>query len=1105
MNDNRKIPISLIQGTYPLLLIIIIDFSLASCNQKPKSETQFSLLTHEKTGLDFRNMLKETETFNIFEYQYFYNGGGVAIADFNNDGLQDVCFTGNMVKNRMFLNKGKLKFEDITEKSRIAEAEGWCTGITAADINYDGWMDLYICRAGYPFEDLRRNLLYINNGDLTFTEKAAEYGLDDSAYATHSAFFDYDRDGDLDLFLLNHSRPEFSKGNLEIFSLRNKNEPVFGNKLYRNDDGIYLDVTGSSGITNNVLSFSLGLSISDINKDGWQDIFIGNDFNESDYLFINNRNGTFTESARDFFDHTSMFSMGSDVADINNDQRMDLVSLDMLPESNYLQKLHSGADNFDKVQSMISKGFQPQYSRNVLQINNGNNTFSEKGQMMGISNTDWSWSALFIDFDHDTYQDLFISNGYLRDHTDMDFLQFTMDLVVKIDRGEEKGDFEDHLKSMPPILQPNYFFSNDRGEKFVNRNTTWDLNSPSVSQGAAYGDLDNDGDVDIVVSNSNDYAWLYRNNENDIRNNNFISVKLTGTEKNRNGLGSKVTVYAGGKIYTKELQTSRGFQSSVENKLSFGLGEMTSVDSVRIIWPDGMMQMHRPDQINTVEEIKYEPNVSAPNRDLPQSMLMPTHTIVYERTPSSFNDFKSQLLLPYFMTDRDPVGLAGDINGDGRDDLIILGDTENPTVLFAQTGDGKFLKTTIIPEGKEISDGLILDVDADKDIDLIVTVGSYRYREDDTHKGAYIYVNDSKGKFVLREFLHSPDANPSTIASIKDQSDAGQSYLIGSISYQGKYPLSSPLIILSQKESGKHEWHKTNIDAGIVNDILIADPDKNGKPEVIIASEWKPLMIYNVTPDLQLENVTSSFFDKEESGLWQTIFLNDTDGDRKPELFAGNLGTNNQLTASDEHPLKLYYDDYDKNGSPDPIIAYYLMDDTYPFPPREDLIRQVPMMNKRFNSFGLYAKANIQQLLGDSYENAQFLSVNTLENSLFKWEDGKFKRQSLPLPLQVAPVFSFMSADIDDDQTNEILTAGNMSKVKVKLGRLNGNHGMVLKKQTDHYVAMDDSGTGILNREDIRQIVKLKVGPDLMIGYLSHEGPSHFYVLRDAASLNVVR
>ena len=505
-NNNSEIMKILSVYLFGLIAIII----LFSCNNNEVPTTTFSKISSIKTGVDFRNMIRETEDFNIFQYQYFYNGGGLAAGDFNNDGLQDLIFTGNMVKNRLYINKGNFKFDDVTLKSGIAEKEGWCTGVTTVDINQDGYLDIYISRAGYPFEKLRRNLLFINNGDLTFTESAAKYGLDDPAHSTHAAFFDYDKDGDLDCFLMNHSTLEYSKGSLEVFQVRKKKTPEFTNKLYRNENGKFVNVTEESGITSNVLTFSLGVNISDINTDGWPDVFIGNDFNEPDYLFINNQNGTFTDRLADYFDHTSMFSMGSDIADFNNDGLLDLVSLDMLPKTNYQQKMHSGMDNFDKVSMLIKNGFFKQYSRNMLQLNNGDGTFSEIGQMAGVSNTNWSWSPLFFDFNNNGKKDLFVANGYLKDHTDMDFLKFTADEVLKANRGEKYVDFDGYIDQMPPIILENYFYENQGNLTFTDRTKEWGLDEPIVTQAVVYVDLDDDGDLDLVLNNSGEYASVLK-------------------------------------------------------------------------------------------------------------------------------------------------------------------------------------------------------------------------------------------------------------------------------------------------------------------------------------------------------------------------------------------------------------------------------------------------------------------------------------------------------------------------------------------------------------------------------------------------------------------
>jgi len=570
------------------IVFIFLILCLTSCENA--APALFTAVSKSKTGIDFRNLIIEKETFNIFKYQYFYNGGGVAAGDFNNDGLQDLVFTGNMVKNRLYLNQGDFEFEDITVQSGIAAQEGWCTGVTTVDINQDGWLDLYICRAGYPFERLTRNLLFLNDGagkngtwKGTFTEKAAEYGLDDPAHSTQAAFFDYDNDGDLDLLLMNHSEVEYSRGSLEVFQLRKKRNPAAASKLFRNDAGQFVNVTEAAGIANNVLSFSLGLNITDLNNDGWQDLFIGNDFNEPDYLFLNNGDGTFREALAECFDHTAMFAMGSDVADISGDGHLDVVNLDMLPEGNFLQKMHSGADNYDKVSLLEKNNFFRQYSRNMLQLNNGDGSFSEVGQLAGVSNTDWSWSALFLDFENDGDKDLFITNGYLRDHTDMDFLKFTADEIQKIQQGQEHIDFKKYTEQMPPILHPNYFYAQDGPLKFTNKTAEWGLDQPSVTQGAVYVDLDNDGDLDLVTNNSNDYATVLKNNADKISGNNFLRVRLKGSAANPMGICAKVWIYAGGKLFFQEQQPVRGFQSTVDPVLSFGLGKIAEIDSVRIV------------------------------------------------------------------------------------------------------------------------------------------------------------------------------------------------------------------------------------------------------------------------------------------------------------------------------------------------------------------------------------------------------------------------------------------------------------------------------------------------------------------------------------------
>jgi hypothetical protein len=554
---------------------------------KKEKPTLFSLLPKSKTGITFNNLLKEDNPeFSILSYPYFYNGGGVAVGDLNNDGLQDLVFTGNMVKNGIFINKGDLEFEDITEKSGIGKYNGWCTGVTIIDINNDGWLDIYICRSGFQNSASRKNLLFINRGDLTFTESAAQYGLNDSAYSTQASFFDYDLDGDLDMFLINQSDPKYSRGNLDYIQTHlQKSDSALANKLYRNDNGHFINVSDQAGITSTIFSYSLGLSTADINQDGWPDIYVGNDFEEADYLYINNHDGTFTEELAKRMDHTSLFSMGVDVADYSNDQLPDLVQMDMLPEGNYAQKMHLAGDNYNRYTQQFRKGMFPQYMKNSLQKNNGDGTFSEIGQLAGMSNTDWSWSPLFADFDNDGRKDLFITNGYQRDNTDMQFVVYAMDQSQHIQQGGKAPSVQEYISHMPGISLPNYIFRNEGENQFSNKIKEWGFDQSSFSHGAAYSDLDNDGDLDLVINNTGDVASVYRNNSEKLLRNNFLKIKLNGDAKNRNGVGAKIYAYAGADKFYLEQNPVRGYQSSVDMILHLGLGNHSQIDSLRVVWP----------------------------------------------------------------------------------------------------------------------------------------------------------------------------------------------------------------------------------------------------------------------------------------------------------------------------------------------------------------------------------------------------------------------------------------------------------------------------------------------------------------------------------------
>jgi hypothetical protein len=589
--------------------VSFVSLFFSSC--KNDSTTLFTLLDKNSTGVNFRNIFLDDGTLNLDNYIYFYNGGGVAVGDINNDDLQDILFTGNMVKNRLFLNKGNFQFEDITASSGVAEKQGWCTGATMVDINGDGKLDIYICRSADGNPSRRENLLFINKGDLTFSEQGRKYGLADQGYSTQSAFFDYDKDGDLDCFIINHSLQKYASGVQEKPELRKAHDPAYASKLYRNDAGHFTDVTEKSGITSNVLTFGLGITVSDFNNDGWPDVFESNDFGEPDYLFMNNCDGTFTEQLSKCMGETSLFSMGADAADYNNDGFIDLQTLDMLGEDNRTQKMHSGAENFDKFQFLFTRGFYYQYSRNMLQKNNGDGTFSEVGQLSGVSNTDWSWSALFGDYDNDGFKDLFVTNGYLKDHTDMDFIRYSIDRLNRAMNKQTVDPIPEYIRKMPTLEVPNYIFQNNGNETFTKKTNEWGLTKSGVSAGAAYSDLDNDGDMDLVINNSNDYADIYKNNAESRVKNNFLRVRLKGKISNERGIGTKIKLFCKGVQYYQEQSPVRGFQSSSDPVLNFGVGKNNSIDSILVIWPDDNFQKLdnvKPNQTLTINQADAKRN-----------------------------------------------------------------------------------------------------------------------------------------------------------------------------------------------------------------------------------------------------------------------------------------------------------------------------------------------------------------------------------------------------------------------------------------------------------------------------------------------------------------
>ena len=1067
--------------SYKILIICLLLTFFSSCQKD--GEKWFREISSETSGITFINSITENDQYNMIDYSYLYNGGGVGVGDVNNDGLPDIFFTSNQGTCELYLNKKELHFENITQKANI-QTKGWCTGVTFVDINADGFLDIYVCKSGNCPADERKNLLFVNNGMIggkwsgTFTEQAEKFGIANEGWSSQAAFFDYDKDGDLDLYVLNATNEDRQPNRIK------ENRELDGNSLandafYRNDKRKFTEIHTQAGILDD--GWGLGLGVGDFDNDGWEDLYISNDFLANDLIYFNNQDGRFTEKSKSLLAHTSHFSMGNDIADFNNDGWQDIIVADMMPSTNQQRKKMAGTLSNEAFEMVIQKGYNPQYMRNTLQLNNGAGLpFSEIAMTAGVNSTDWSWSPLLADFDNDGWKDLFISNGYRHDITDMDFITDNAKLGQQMQLYDADKIIKETAKKQPEYKTQNRLFKNTKGLKFEDISEKIGENMPSFTNGAIYSDLDNDGDLDLITNNIDEKAEIL---ENVSPKKNYLKINLSEDSQNRFALGAEILVFQKNISQTYHHSVIKGYLSSTDYTIHIGLGENILIDSIQISWTDRTFQTLKNVKSNQILNITKASNLPKYNAKKPERQPFKTSDFPFQHIEEPYNDFATEPLLPHRFSTEGLTMTKGDINADGLEDFFVAGSLYKTGIFFTQKNDGSFIENTLkspIPVG-DGGECLLFDADNDKDLDLYLASGGNEFEVNSTFYQDQLFLNDGKGNFKSSpERLPKMNTPSSCVVASDYDKDGDLDLFVGGRRQIMKYGEAGTSYLLQNNKGFFRDITSPELkNIGMVTTALWTDIDQDGWQDLLIAGEYMPVEYLKNEKGKLSQNSTKI----AENGYWNTLAQADFDKDGDIDFIAGNIGTNNKFNITPETPYRLYLKDFDGNGFADPIITYYVQGKEYPAANRDELMKQLPFLRKKIEKYADYSKATLQDIFDESQlENALIKEIVTDKSIYLENDKNGFITKSLPEMAQIGAIKSCLIEDIDKDGNLDIIAVGNSYAYEVGTGRLDASLGIMLKGSgKGTFKVIPSLKSGIIAQGDTRQIIKIKAKKPLIL------------------------